>query len=78
MAPRVFELLIVAGVLLGAPLALAFARYRLWRARVAAGRAVPGFVGYLHAEIGWTVPLLVIGTVLAVVAFFAVVLSPSR
>jgi hypothetical protein len=76
--PLVIELLIVAAVLIGVPVVLAFARYRLWRARVAAGRAVPGFVGFLHAEFGWRVPFMVIGAVLAIVAFVAVVLAPTR
>jgi hypothetical protein len=76
--PLIVEVLIVAAVLFTAPLALAFARYRLWRARTAAGHAVPGFVGFLHAEVGWTVPFVVIGVVLAVVAFVAVVLSPNH
>jgi hypothetical protein len=76
--PVLVQVLIVAAVLLGAPLVLAFARYRLWRARAAAGRAVPGFVGFLHAEVGWTVPFVVIGAVLAVVAFVIVMLVASH
>jgi hypothetical protein len=42
------------------------------------GARLAGFVGFLHAEVGWTVPFVVIGVVLAVVAFVAVVLSPNH
>jgi hypothetical protein len=75
--PLPAELLIVVAVLVGAPFAFAFARYWLWRERARVGRAVPGFEGFLRAEVGWSIALVVIGVVLAVIAFLAVMLSPS-
>jgi len=69
------ELLIVGALLLTAPLALFFARYRLWRARFAAGRTTRGF---LETEIRWRIPFVFVGLLLAVAAFLAVVLSGPR
>ncbi len=69
------QLLIVGGLLLTAPLALFFARYRLWQARFAAGRTTRGF---LETEIRWRIPLALVGLLLAVAAFIAVVLSGAR
>ena len=69
------ELLIVVALLLTAPLAVLFARYRLWRARFAAGRTTRGF---LETEIRWRLPFVVVGVLLAVAAYAAVVLSGPR
>ena len=69
------ELLIASAVLLVAPLTLVFARYRLWRARFAAGRTTRGF---LETEIRWRIPFVVVGLFLAVAAFATVMLSAPR
>ncbi len=73
--PFWFQLLIVGALLLTAPLALVFARYRLWRARFAAGRTTRGF---LETEIRWRIPFVLVGLLLAVAAFVAVLLSGPR
>jgi hypothetical protein len=73
--PLWVELPIVAAFLLTVPLALFFARYRLWRARFAAGRTTRGF---LEAEIQWRIPFVLVGLLFAVAAFVAVVLSGQR
>ncbi len=69
------ELLIVAAVLLVAPLTILFARYRLWRARFAAGRTTRGF---LETEIRWRIPFVVLGLLAALAAIAAIVLSRTR
>ena len=73
--PFWLQLLIVAALLLTAPLALVFAPYRLWRARFAAGRTTRGF---LETEIRWRIPFVLVGLLLAVAAFVAVLLSGPR
>jgi hypothetical protein len=73
--PFWLQLLIVGALLLTAPLALVFARYRLWRARFAAGRTPRGF---LETEIRWRIPFVLVGLLLAVAAFVAVLLSGPR
>jgi hypothetical protein len=73
--PLWLELLIAGALLVTAPLALLFARYRLWRARFAAGRTTRGF---LETEIRWRIPIVLVGLLMAVVAFVAVVLSGPR
>ncbi|TAN31589.1 hypothetical protein EPN29_13120 [bacterium] len=70
--PFWLQLLIVGALLLTAPLALVFARYRLWRARFAAGRTTRGF---LETEVRWRIPFVLVGLLLAVAAFVAVLLS---
>ena len=69
------ELLIAVALLLVAPLTIFFARYRLWRARFAAGRTSRGF---LETEIHWRILFVFVGLLLAVAAFAAVMLSGSR
>ena len=73
--PPWLELLMVAAVLLSAPLAILFARYRLWRARFAAGRTTRGF---LETEIRWRIPFIVVGLLMAVAAFAVVMLGAPR
>ena len=73
--PLWLELLMVLALLFTAPLAILFARYRLWRARFAAGRTTRGF---LDTEIRWRFPFIVVGLLMAVAAFAAVMLSAPR
>ena len=73
--PTWVELLAVAALLLVAPLTISFARYRLWRARFATGRTTRGF---LETEIRWRIPFVVVGLLLAIAAFAAVLLSGPR
>jgi len=73
--PTWVELVAVAALFVVAPLTVLFARYRLWRARFAAGRTTRGF---LETEIRWRIPFVVVGLVLAVAAFASVMLSATR
>jgi hypothetical protein len=73
--PPWVEVLIAVALLLVAPLTVFFARYRLWRARFAAGRTTRGF---LDTEIRWRIPFVIVGLLAAMAAFAAVMLTGSR
>ena len=67
-----------AALPVAASLAILFARHRLWRVRVAAGRATPGLASFLDAEIRWRIPFIFVELLMAVAAFAAVMLNAPR